>query len=113
LAVRAQFPSNEGIFGQEKEISIKTVTVADKYFITYTKDKCSLKCINVRGDKQWELDLHKFECELIYFDKVKDGSVKGCDLVLQLKSKEVVLVRSGSGKAKRLTLAEFGKAAYH
>jgi len=66
---------------------------------------CTLVCFD--WDKQkimWTKDLKPYGCRLLYFDDPKELNLKRYDVVIQFENKEGYLLRSKTGRMKRLVL---------
>lgn len=97
--------SFDRIFGSGPEYNGTELVPRDGRSLKHDTTNCSLTCFDWAQDRvMWSKDLKPYGCRLLYFDDPKELHRKRYDVVIQFENKEAYLLRSKTGRMKRLVL---------
>lgn len=103
--VRSQEPKTfDRIFGSGPEYNNSDLLPEDGESLKHDTTTCSLTYTDRGGKVKWTKDLKPYGCRLIYFDNPPERENDRFDVVLQFENKAGYLLRSKTGKMKRLVL---------
>ncbi len=100
--VYSQEPSFYRVFGPGPDYNNTTLVMEDGSTMKHDSTTCTVERIDDNGKAIWTTDLSAYGCMLMYFGKVSEGKVKGCDILVQFEDKRICGIRMKTGKLKLL-----------
>lgn|GEM_PF-7092492 len=89
------------IFGADQDYNGSVLALEDGTTLKHDTTTCSITHIDQEGTIMWSKDIRAFGCKLIYFGPLVEEE-HDYDVLLQFEDMEVYILRSKTGKIKRL-----------
>lgn len=90
------------IFGSGPNYNGMSLIPEDGETLKHDTATCSMTYIDLNGKVKWTKDLSPYGCRLTYFDNPPERENDRYDVIIQFENKAGYLMRSKTGKMKRL-----------